>query len=327
MVTAIICTHNNREIIDACLQSLDDQTFRAWNAIIVDDASTDGTPDYIEEHYPTIQVIRNSTNHGPSWGRNRAATQVTTPYVAFFDSDVELDAAWLEVVVSTIVKNSNLGIVGGKLCYAGRPDHLHAFGGDLSRLGIGWNRYDGATDHDLETTQECLWVSSAACLMRRDVFERVGGFDSDFFYGYEDSDLGWRVSLLGLRNICIPQARALHRVSETVDRLGDRIVFHFHKNRLRSLLRNYGALSLLEYLPLYLAYVAADLILRGQRSVKLRALSWNVRHWRATRHLRRATQGTRKVRDKELSPLFSRRLLPHKTLKARRTVGVATSHS
>lgn len=321
MVTAIICTHNNREIIDACLQSLLHQSYRSWTAIIVDDASTDGTPDYIESHYPSIRVIKNSTNHGPSWGRNDAAALATTPYLAFFDSDIELDSHWLEHVISKIESDESLGVVGGKLYYAGRPDHLHAFGGDLSRLGIGWNRYDGSHDLDLDVEQSCLWVSSAACLMKRDVFVRAGGFDSDFFYGYEDSDIGWRISLLGYRNICIPQARALHRVSESVDRLGDRIVFHFHKNRLRSLLRNYGLFSLLRNIPLYLAYTGADLLLRGQRRVKFRALSWNARNISRTITLRRKTQTSRVVTDKSLTPLFSRRLLPRKTLKARRAVG------
>lgn len=327
MVTAIICTHNNREIIDACLQSLFNQSYRSWTGIIVDDASTDGTPDYIESRYPSLRVIRNSTNHGPSWGRNDAAALATTPYLAFFDSDIELAADWLEQIMSKIENDATLGVVGGKLYYAGRPDHLHAFGGDLSRLGIGWNRFDGARDVDLDDEQTSLWVSSAACLMKRDLFERAGGFDGDFFYGYEDSDIGWRISLLGYRNVCIPEARALHRVSESVDRLGDRIVFHFHKNRLRSLLRNYGLFSLMKNLPLYLAYTGVDLLLRGQRFVKLRALSWNARNIMRTSTLRKKTQSTRVVTDKHLSPLFSQRLLPRKTLKARRAVGTHSAQT
>ena len=321
LVTAIICTHNNRDIIDACLDSLDSQTFPLWQCIVVDDASTDGTADYIEEHYPTIKVLRNATNHGPSWGRNHAAGHATTEYLAFLDSDIELDSHWFEETMRVIQSDPRIAIVGGKLFYATRPDCLHAYGGDLSRIGIGWNRHDGAEDVDLDQQEDTLWVSSAACLMKTSVFREVGGFDADYFYGYEDSDLGWRTCLLGHQVVCTPAAHALHRVSETVDRLGDRIVFHFHKNRLRSVLKNYGIGSLVCNLPLYGAYLGVDILLRPQRRAKLRALAWNISHWGETRKMRANTQSQRAVSDRDIAHLFSKSILPRRTLKSRRQKG------
>lgn len=317
-VRMVVCTHNNRAIVDACLESIKAQTYTAWECIVVDDASSDGTADWVRRHHPWVTVLQNAANCGPAYCRNFAVSGSGAEYVGFFDSDVQLDPRWLEEAVKALAHDETVGIIGGKLLLATCPDRVHSYGGTLSRIGVGWHTHEWREHAALDQPVECLWISSAALLMRRALWQRIGGFDPTFFYGYEDSDLGWRVRLLGYRALCIPEAVAYHGVNRTVETMGDRITFHACKNRLRSMLKNYGLSSLIRYIPLYALYSAADIILRPSPMVKLRAWYWNAVMLPDTLRERCEIQRTRTVTDAEITPLFSARLLTPSSIRRRR---------
>jgi GT2 family glycosyltransferase len=314
----VICTHDNRGIIDACLTSVKAQTAGDWECVVVDDASADGTPEWIEARHPWVRVVRSARNVGPALCRNLGFEETRADLIAFLDSDVELDPGWLEATRSALLSDPSLGIVGGKLLLAARRELLHSFGGTLGRLGIGWHHHEAEEGAKVADRQESLWVCSAAMLTRRALLDRVGGFDETFFYGYEDSDLGWRARLAGFSVVSIPEALAYHRVSDTIGKMGDRIVFHACKNRLRSLLKNYAASNLTRWLPPYLGYALLDVVLRKPRAARLRALGWNLRRLGDTLARRRAVQATRVRTDAELAPLFSSSLVTPAGLRRRR---------
>lgn len=308
--TFIVCTHNNRPIIDACLSAITAQSDSDWELIVVDDASTDGTADYVAERYPQARVLRQPRSAGPSANRNWAIAESHSVFVATLDSDVELDRDWLERTREYLEAHPDVGIAGGKLLYAANPGLINSYGGETGRIGISWDGYDGRPEQELTAPVECLWVCSAAMLVRRSVFDVVGGFDETYFYGYEDSDLGWRAVLAGFRCVCIPQAKALHRARTTIGTMGSFITFHYHKNRLRSLLKNLSLGRLLLTLPLYVLYSFADLVLRPPRWAKVRAWGWNLRHFGETLRRRRSTQRNRKRSERDVQKLMSPRCLP-----------------
>ena len=232
--TFIVCTHNNKEIIDHVLSSIRQQSDTDWQAICVDDASTDGTADIIAGRYPFVQLIRQQTGQGPSINRNQAIVQSSSPYVAFLDSDVELEKDWLARTADYLDHHPDVGIVGGKLLYAANPGIINSYGGQIGRLGLAWDGYDGHDETTLTQSIDTLWVCSAAMLVRRSLLDEIGLFDETFFYGYEDSDIGWRGVLAGHRCVCLPDVKAHHRARTTIGGMGERITFHFHKNRCRS---------------------------------------------------------------------------------------------
>lgn len=321
LVRMVVCTHNNRAIVDACLESLKAQTYTARECVVVDDASTDGTADWVRRHHPWVTVLQNSTNRGPAYSRNFAVSGCGAEYVAFFDSDVQLDRRWLEEAVKAFAHDETIGMVGGKLLLATCPDRVHSYGGTLSRIGVGWHTDEWREHAALDQPVECLWISSAALLMRRALLQRIGGFDETFFYGYEDSDLGWRARLLGYRAVCIPEAVAYHGVNQTVETMGDLITFHACKNRLRSMLKNYALGSLVKYLPMYLLYSVADIVLRPSAIVKLHAWYWNAAMLADTLRKRAEIQRTRTARDAEIAPLFSARFVTPASIRHRRRLG------
>jgi GT2 family glycosyltransferase len=315
--TFIVCTHNNKEIIDHVLTSIRQQSDPDWQAICVDDASTDGTADVIASRYPFVQLIRPSTGQGPSINRNQAIAQSSSTYVAFLDSDVELEKDWLEQTADYLDRHPDVGIVGGKLLYAANPGIVNSYGGQIGKFGLAWDGYDGHDETTLTEPIDTLWICSAAMLMRRSLLEEIGLFDETFFYGYEDSDIGWRGVLAGHRCVCLPQVKAYHRARTTIGGMGERITFHFHKNRFRSMLKNLGLGRLLWNSPVYLAYTIMDLVARAPRGAKIRAWVWQFQHLRETLSMRRRIQSSRKKSDRELARIFSRRYLPPTRLSQR----------
>ncbi|MBY0588216.1 glycosyltransferase family 2 protein [bacterium] len=321
--TFIVCTYNNREIIDHVLSSIRNQSDRDWEAICVDDASTDGTPELIAERYPFVRLIRRTQGMGPSINRNEAIEQSTGDYIACLDSDVELDKDWLARTAAYLESHPDTGIVGGKLLYAANPHIINSYGGQIGKLGLAWDGYDGHDESNFCQPIDALWICSAAMVVRRSVLDRVGLFDDTFFYGYEDSDIGWRVVLAGYRCVCLPDVRAYHRARTTIGGMGERITFHYHKNRFRSVLKNQGFGRLLWYLPVYLVYSLLDGIMRGPRRAKLRAWGWQWSHLYETLALRRSIQQSRRRSSQEMRKLFSRRYLPPTRLSQRQQFRVA----
>lgn len=315
--TFIVCTHNNLDIIDQVLGSIEKQTDPDWQAVCVDDASTDGTPERIASRHPKIEVLRRERGMGPSINRNEAIRQTESPFIACLDSDVELDPEWLARAAEYLEAHPDVGIVGGKLIYAANPTLVNSYGGEIGRIGIAWDGRDGEPAEKVVEPVDCLWVCSAAMLARRSVLEEIGLFDDTYFYGYEDSDIGWRVVLAGYRCVCIPGVIAYHRARTTIGGMGERITFHYHKNRVRSMLKNWGWARLLVDFPLYLAYSGVDLLARGPRRAKLRAWGWQIAHLPQTLRLRANIQRTRRKSDREIAPLFSRRLFPPTPLAER----------
>jgi GT2 family glycosyltransferase len=202
--------------------------------------------------------------------------------------------------------------------YASRPGVINMFGGELSRIGLGWDANEGQPSASCQSPQERLWAPSSALMVRRDVVERIGSFDETFYFGFEDSDFGWRANLAGIRCICLPHLLALHHATPSARTAGRTIVFHYAKNRLRSMLKNYSPASLATYVSLYLLYCAAEVVARPSRGARMQALAWNLVALRDTWRERARVQRLRRRSDAELFRYFSVRLLPATTLARRR---------
>jgi GT2 family glycosyltransferase len=323
LVSVVIPTRNKGHVLEQVVRALWCQTLgpATFEIVVIDNASTDETPQCMQRLIATspvrLRYERVATDRGPAVARNRGATLATGSAIAFLDSDVELDPGWLEGAFDHLQRNPGTGIVAGKLLYARRREFVNMFGGELSRLGFAWDADEGARSADLQATVERLWVPTCAAMVSRDVLERIGRFDERFYIGYEDSDLGWRANLAGLRCVCLPHLVAFHH-SNPSRHTGSTFVFHYTKNRLRSMLKNYSGASLAARLPVYLLFSIADIVLRRPRGARCAGLLWNVGALADTWRERMRVQQLRRRRDDELGPYFSSRLLPARTLAHRR---------
>lgn len=323
-VSVIIPTRNRSSALEHTIRALWQQTVgtAGLEIIVVDNASTDDTAPYVDALRASspipIQYERLPVDVGPAGARNAGARIARGRSLLFVDSDVELGCEWIAHALRYLERRPDVGIVGGKLLYAARPTRINMFGGELSRIGLAWDACEGTRTSEVDAVAERLWAPSSAVMVRRDMLDRIGLFDDTFYFGFEDSDLGWRANVAGFRCVCLPELVALHHATPSGRTAGPAIVFHYAKNRLRSMLKNYSTASLAKYVPLYLAYSIAELLVRPSRPQRLKALGWNVWNLRTTWRERTRVQRLRRRADAELRGYFSPRLLPAKTLARRR---------
>jgi len=256
--------------------------------------------------------------NGPSSARNTGLAMTSTPYVLFHDSDIELPAHWIEVALARMLAEPGLGAVGGMILYAFDETRVNAYGGDLGRFGLAWDINEGKTLTPGWEPAYRIWINCSAMLAEAEAVRRAQGFDERFFYGYEDSDLGWRLNLIGRPVLVLPTLQARHHVDADPGIAHDEIVFHYCKNRLRSILKNAAGVHLALMLAAYGCYTAADLVLGQRRRAKFNALGWNVRHLGETWALRQAVQAQRKISDSAVLGIGSLAWFPPSRLAGRR---------
>ncbi|MBI5836199.1 MAG: glycosyltransferase family 2 protein [Candidatus Eisenbacteria bacterium] len=315
VVSVVIATYNRRPKLERVLAHLLQQTLPADQAeiLIVDNSSTDDTGAWVASlppgRQPALRYFVKDPN-GPGSARNFGARHSRGEFVVFLDSDVLLDSQWLARAVGQLRGDPSLGLLGGKLLYAFAPDRVNAFGGVTGWIGLSWDAHEGEPDRGLDRPRDCLWVNSSAMIARRELFLEVGGFDETFFYGYEEADLGWRINLAGSRVGCSPDLVAHHDVDPATGTSDRQVVYHYCKNRLRTLIRNSSPGRLLACLPAYALYSIADLALRGPRGPKLAALRWNLASLPDTLRLRAGTQARRRAAPGAVERLISPRWFP-----------------
>ena len=320
-VTVVIPTFNRAADLERALDALERQTARGIRVIVVDNSSTDDTEARMRARAARwggrLDYVRKAPQ-GPASARNAGLALARTPFVLFHDSDIELPERWIERALAHFATGPDLVAVGGNIVYAFDRGCVNAYGGDIGRTGLAWDMAEGERLEPGQQPADRIWINCSAMLARSDAVAAAGGFDEAFFYGYEDSDLGWRLSLAGHRVRVFPDLCAVHHVGRDPGTAHPQIVFHYCKNRLRSVLRNASHARLPLMLAAYAAYSLADLLLRPGRGPKLRAIAWNIAHLPQTRALRRDTQARRVVAD---APIFARgsgRWLPPTPLAGRR---------
>lgn len=324
-VTVVIPTYNRGADVMRALRSLAAQEGPPLQVIVVDNSSTDNTEHLIATAQPVwggrLHYLRKSPQ-GPASARNAGLALARTPWVLFHDSDIELPPHWVQHASRHLGRDPALVAVGGLILYAFDPARVNAFGGELNAFGLAWDVDEGqalALRHGAPTQgARRLWINCSVMLARREAVIAAGAFDERYFYGYEDTDLGWRLRMPGGDVQVFPDLHALHHVDAATGPAHPDIVFHACKNRLAMLLRNVQAHRLPWVLAAYAAYTAADILLHGPRAPKWRALWWNLRQWQATQALRRLTQGARQVSDAEIFRCGSGHWFPPTRLKGRR---------
>ncbi len=219
LVSIVMVARNAIPFLPISLRRLKGQSYTNAELIVVDNASADGSPEFIESHFPSATVIRCASNTGFSRGNNIGIKLASGDYVLVLNQDVYLETDFIEHLVEAIRSDSAIGTACGKIfqaCIDGTPGGLvDSAGMVLLKNRNALNRGSGQRDSaELGRAAEVFGAPASATLYRRKMLEelRIGEeyFDEDFFAYFEDVDLSWRARRLGWRAICQPHAVGYH---------------------------------------------------------------------------------------------------------------------
>ncbi len=311
--TIVVSNYNGMKILPSCLNSIETQSRNDFETIVVDDCSTDDSVEMIRSDFPWVRLVQNRKNLGPSRSKNVGLREASYDLVAFLDNDTILTHGWLESMVGFIQANPRAGAVAAKIMFADNRQVINSAGSAMNVAAYGWDRgiFEMEADYNAQSDR-VFYACSAAMFARKSCIEEVGGFDPLYKYPFEDVDLGWRLNLAGYEVWFNPEAVAYHCLGATMGRTTPPTIYHYERNRIRSILKNFDDSTLrnirTELFRLYLATMSTSLRLKGiprrERLATawrmLQAVGWNLRKRRSTLEARRLVQSTRKVSDLEL---------------------------
>jgi len=291
---------NLGEFFEKCLESVVNTTYDNFEVIFIDNASIDGSYEYARSKF-NFKFFKNKENLG-GIGRNVIINEnlCSGDVIAFLDNDTIVDQSWLDEP-SKLFENPKIGVVQANLRMLNEPTIPDSTGHVISSIGI---PIENTFFMDEPSKPVSIFGGKGAALfVRRELFERLGGFDEDYFFYFEETDLCWRARLLGYEVYFSPNSIVLHKGGGTFR--NGKLLYHRQKNTIASMIKCYELKNLLKYLPLRLLFELAGIfyLLFKKPSLafgNMKALIWVVIKMRKLMSKRREVQIGRIVSDKEL---------------------------
>ena len=298
-VSVVVVTYQSAPTLQRCLAALAAQSFRDFELILVDNASTDGAARAADKAVPAIQLIQNAVNRGFSGGVNDGAKAARGRWLALLNPDAYAAPDWLERLVAAAEAHPDVHAFASRQLMAADPSRLDGLGDVMASAGFpfrgGYTQPDPGTHCIGEVFSPC----GGAMLIDRALFLEMGGFDERLFCYCEDVDLGYRLRLAGQRTLVVPEAVVHHEGSaSTGGPRSDFAVFYGTRNRLWVFIKDTPPALLWLTLPLH-AFATAVLFARhatrGEVAAPWRGLKAGLAGLSTALAARREVQATRKV--------------------------------
>ncbi len=238
LISCIVVNWNRRELLRACLQSLARQEYPNFEVIVVDNGSSDGSREMVEQSgIPTgrdpVRVIRNSTNHGFCAANNQGIAAARGEFVALLNNDAEASPQFLAALLRTFEGNPKVGMAAAKIVVWEDPGLIDKAGHLIYPDGQNRGRGTGERDHgQFDRVEEVLWPDGCAAMYRKSMLDQIGGFDEDFFAYGDDAELGLRARLAGWTCLYTPHAIVRHHRGSTLGIGSVRRLRLIERNRL-----------------------------------------------------------------------------------------------
>jgi len=248
LVSILIVNWNDKASLGNCLTSLASQTYQDYEILVVDNASTDGSIEYIMKYFPAVRIICNHHNKGFAKACNKGMFFSGGRYIAVISSDMEFDIHWLEELIKPL-QNENVGATVAKALFFDDSNKINYAGGAVNFLGFAFPKHSKEhtnIDLDYETTQ---YVAGGLSCLRRKVLDEIGLFDETFFMYFEDVDLSFRIRAAGYELVLTPKAIVYHKAD--FKKMKNKL-YYVERNRLRFLIKNYSLRTLLLIAPAFI---------------------------------------------------------------------------
>lgn len=225
----IIVNYNGKHLLEKNLQSVVDTEYEDFEIIVVDNASVDGSIEYLKKNFSTVKIVESKENLGFGRGNNLGVKEYPNfDAYLFLNNDVSVPKDWLGRLVVTLQEKNDAGAVGPKILYSkeklGNDSRIiNSAGIYVDKHFMPYDRYDKEEDtQKYNVVEEVDAIMGGAFLIRRDVFEKTGGFNPKMFLYYEDIDLSLRIRDLGYKIYYNGNAEVYHDHMASSKKLGMR---------------------------------------------------------------------------------------------------------
>jgi GT2 family glycosyltransferase len=277
-ISVILLNYNGQKHLQTFLPTVAQYTPEYLADIVVaDNASTDQSVAWVQEHYPQVQVMQFDKNHGFADGYNIAIGRVKTPYVVLLNTDVEVTKGWLLPMLDYFEQHSRVVAVQPKVLQYTTKTHFEyagAAGGYMDIFGYPFCRgriFDAVEQDNGQYNKPCkvFWATGACLMVRRVDFVDYGGFDENFFAHQEEIDLCWRINARGREVAVVPKSVVYHLGGGTLSAQSPYKTYLNFRNNHYLLYKNLslGRWMFLAFVRFFLDYVAAfTFLVRGKLS-------------------------------------------------------------
>ena len=265
-VSIIIPNYNGQKYLGDCIDSLHqlDIPHENYEIIVVDNASSDNSVEFICSKYPDVVLIQASKNLGFASGCNLGIKNSSGEYIVLLNNDTVVDKNWLKELVAVAGCDEEVAIAGSKLLFKDDPRKIQNATTFLTDRGDGGDVGTYQPDEgQYDSTREVMAVCGASMLIRRTLIEEIGPLDEDFFAYYEELDLCYRARLYGKKIIFAPKSIVYHVHAATSGEWSPFFTFLVLRNKLLIHLKNSPPGFLLKVLFLYAWQVIDQVFIKG----------------------------------------------------------------
>lgn len=242
-VFVIVLNWNGKEDTLDCLQSLRSTAYDNYTVVLVDNGSEDDSVAAVREKFPEVELVLTGKNLGFAGGNNvgiEYAIKAGADYIFLINNDTTVHPDYLKELVLVAESDAKIGAVGSKIYYHGEPERIWFAGGKINWLKnkgehIGLDEIDKGQFDDIK---EVGYLTGCALLVKREVVEKVGVLEDDYFLYYEDADYSLRIQNAGYKTMYAPKSKIYHKVSRSTKPGSASYVYYHVRNGLVNARRN-----------------------------------------------------------------------------------------
>ncbi len=238
--SVIIPNWNGKHLLRICLLSLRKQTLKNFEIILVDNGSQDGSVEYTTRYFPGVRIIKLEKNYGFAKAVNEGIKKSLGKYIVLINNDTEVDKNCLQYLVQAAHKHKEVGFVAAKMLNFYQRDMIDSAGDWIDVVGHASNIGLGEKDGEKFNKSGFVFlVTGGGGLFKREVFNKVGFFDEDYFAYFEDVDLCLRAQFQGFRGWYESKAKIYHIHKATAQKIKPFIEYLQFRNMTMNIIKDF----------------------------------------------------------------------------------------
>lgn len=256
-VTVVIPNYNGLKFLEACLGSMERQTMKDMEVLVIDNGSTDGSVEYIKNNFPWAELVELGSNTGFCHAVNVGIQRASAEYVLLLNNDTEAEPEFAEELYKAISVSDRIFSVSSRMLNFRERAVMDDAGDYYSIIGWQFQRGVGRSRELYNTRKRIFSACAGAAIYRKSVFRQIGYFDESHFAYLEDMDIGYRAQIYGYVNVFCPKAAVYHVGSgSSGSKYNDFKVSLSSRNSVYLIYKNMPLLQLIINLPaLFAGYV------------------------------------------------------------------------